>query len=223
MRLRHLLPALFATTALWASSAHATVVLDFAGLDGSAHEWIADYYNGGTGNLGSGPGANYGVSFLGGRACDGANKYSPCSTLAAPGGPGANAMYFDTSAPVTMNVAGGFTTGLAFFYAAPWESVDVDVWDGLNGKGNRLATLHLKASPGAGIDTCFQDHACPYIPAGLKFDGVAKSVNFNGYLPNFALITLGSNTPGGDTDVPEPASLLLVGAGLAALAKRRRQ
>ena len=47
-----------------AQAATASVyVLNFAGLNGNAEEYVDNYYNGGTGSLGSGPGPNYGISF----------------------------------------------------------------------------------------------------------------------------------------------------------------
>jgi hypothetical protein len=41
-------------------AANASIVLNFAGLDGQNREKILEYYNGGFGSLGSGPGPNFG-------------------------------------------------------------------------------------------------------------------------------------------------------------------
>jgi hypothetical protein len=46
-----------------ASAANASIVLNFAGLDGAAEETILNYYNGGLGGDGSGPGPNFGITF----------------------------------------------------------------------------------------------------------------------------------------------------------------
>ena len=46
-----------------ATSAANAVVLDFAGLDAINLEHPVDYYAGGFGSLGSGPGPDYGVTF----------------------------------------------------------------------------------------------------------------------------------------------------------------
>src|SRR4051812_40304143 len=86
------------------------VTIDFQGLQNS--EKVRDYYAGGHGSLGSGPGPNYGVTF-------GPDANSVISTTVAAGqtvlftnNPNASA-----PAPTTMNVAGGFSGQLSFQYA----------------------------------------------------------------------------------------------------------
>jgi hypothetical protein len=65
----------------------AVVVLNFAGLNGNAQEHPLEFYNGGVGSLGSGPGPNFGISFgPDSLACSGAPGGS-CNSAQIPGGP----------------------------------------------------------------------------------------------------------------------------------------
>ena len=203
----------------WGSySASANVVtLTFEGL--ADQEPINNYYNGGTGGFGSGPGPNYGVTFtpdslalIAGDAGGTGNfnaAYLPSSHTAA---------YFLTGTGDTMNVAGGFNTGFSFFYSAPYFTGSVSVYSGQNGTGTLLATLTLGLTdPGKG--------PLPYDdwePVGVTFAGTAQSAIFSGTANYIAFdnITLGSQTPGG---VPDGgASALLLGMGLMCLAAFRR-
>ena len=92
------------------SSAHAAVILDFAGLDAINLEHPEDYYAGGFGSLGSGPGPDYGVTFSSGLYICAPPPLGTCGTALLPSGypliPGLG--------PSIMNVAGGFTTGFSF-------------------------------------------------------------------------------------------------------------
>lgn len=61
------------------------------------------------------------------------------------------------------------------------------------------------------------DFAC-WDPIGVTFEGTARSVNFSGAAEfiGFDNITLASEVP-----VPEPGTVLLAGASVLALARRR--
>ena len=52
-----------ASGVLVSGSANAAFMLDFNGLDGADLESVGNYYAGGYGSLGSGPGPNYGITF----------------------------------------------------------------------------------------------------------------------------------------------------------------
>jgi hypothetical protein len=96
------------------TSAANAVVLDFAGLDAINLEHPVDYYAGGFGSLGSGPGPDYGVTFSPGLYICAAAPASGCSTALVPSG---NPLIPGGGSSI-MNVANGFTTGLSFYYSS---------------------------------------------------------------------------------------------------------
>jgi hypothetical protein len=199
------------------ASSASTITLTFEGL--KDQEQILDFYNGGTGSAGS-SGTDYGISFgnsalalidsdAGGNG-NFANEPSP-STIA----------FFNSGGDLVMNVPAGFTTGFSFFYTAAFPG-SVAVYDGLNATGTLLGTVPLSAqssSCGAGGDPTGSAYAC-WDPIGVAFAGTAKSVSFAGAAAfiGFDNITLGAASP-----VPEPASLTMLGVGLAGAAIRRRR
>ncbi len=211
--------AVAAVLILGSTAQAAVVVLNFAGLNGNAQENPLEFYNGGVGSLGSGPGPNFGISFgPDSIACSG-QPGGNCNSAQIPGGAGANLLFFLTGPGAVMNVAAGFTTGFSFFYSAAFNPAVVTVWDGLNGTGTLLATINLPTTPdGSAIPGCEGTNFCPYSPIGAAFAGTALSVNFSGTANQvaFAAITLGSETPGGSV-VPLPAALPLFASGLGAL------
>jgi len=194
-------------------AAHAgTVVLNFVGLQDG--ESILNYYNGGFGGSGSGPGPHDGITFS-------VNSLASISDTDGGTGNFANApsstvAFFLSGGADTMDVPAGFTTGFSFFYASASNQVtgspgSVQVYSGLDGTGSLLASLTLP------------DTTDPYnvwAPIGVTFSGTAESVNFGGgaNFIGFDNITLGSATAG---SAPEPASLALLGAGLLGLGAAR--
>ena len=195
--------------------------LDFAGLNGNLEEGPGNYYNGGFGTLGSGPGPNYGIVFGSDSLTCSGQPGGLCNTAMIPGGPGANALFFLTGPGDVMDVAHGFTTGFSFYYSAPFFTGTVEVWSGLDGTGTLLATLNLPLTTnGSGTTGCYGTNYCPYVADGVHFSGTAESVVFTGtanYIA-FADITLGSASP-----VPEPLTLSVLGAGLVAAGAMRRR
>ncbi len=210
---------LFPTLCRGQNSGH-VITLDFDSLENL--ESVGDYYNGGLGSLGSGPGPNYGISF-------GADSEVVTSKFAPGGGSGNftnepssyNAVFFQAGGGDVLNIASGFTGGFSFFYTGPLAG-SVTVWSGPDGTGTQLASLDLPAiasNPSTRVNDT-------WAPVGVSFAGVAGSVNFSGVANFIAFdnITLGSATPTGSS-VPAPSSLVVVGVAalLGAGCRRRRK
>ena len=187
--------------------------LTFEGLQDQ--EQILDFYNGGTGSMGS-AGPNLGVSFGSSAlalidADDGgignfANEPSP-NTIA----------FWLGGTSLIMNVSGGFDTGFSFFYTSS-TAATVTVWDGLDATGNLLGSIDLIAQFN---DDCVGDPTgtfCNWDPIGVAFAGTAMSVNFGGTAnqTGYDNITFGTDDPR-IPSVPEPGTLVLLGVSLFGL------
>jgi hypothetical protein len=219
MRL-HQLPVVVLIVLLSASpSFGSTIVLDFEGLGN--FEQVLNFYNGGLGGSGSGPGTDFDIVFgdsalalidgdAGGTG-NFANEPTPDTIL-----------FFLTGSAV-MNVPNGFDTGFSFFYTAANNPGSVTVYDGANAMGNVLATLGFPVNGSSCGGDPSGDFNC-WDPVGVSFLGTAFSVDFGGTVNQigFDNITLGSSVPVG-APVPEPGTLLLMGSALAAAAVARRQ
>jgi hypothetical protein len=215
---------------LGAASAHATtIVMNFDSLQN--FEQVNNYYNGGFGSLGSGPGPNYGVTFSNALVL---NEFmNNEGLLVSP----PNSITFLSGTGSIMNDPASFTTGFSFNYSAVNNPGVVTVWSGLNGTGTLLASLNLPLTPdGSSTAGCGGHDFCPDLPFGVTFSGVAESVNFSGTANQIVYddITLGSPTPLGSPGAapplvtPLPAALPLFSAGIAGLGaagwlRRRRQ
>jgi PEP-CTERM motif len=195
-----------------AAPASAVIVLDFEGLNNL--QPVGNFYNGGGGT-------NYGIQFSpatlavidadAGGTGNIANEPSP-STV----------MFFLDANNAILNFAAGFDTGFSFFYSSS-QAASVNVYDGLDGTGNLLATLNLVGQFNTGCAGDPNGAFCNWTAVGVAFAGIARSIDFGGTANQVAFddITFGSATPG--NQAPEPGTLMLLALGLLGAALHRRR
>ncbi len=132
-----------------------------------------------------------------------------------------------------INVLNGFTSSLELYFGTQGTASGlVSIFSAANGAGTKLASFTLSSISQDGcFDDNFGDVVCNWASISKAFEGTAYSIVVTGvqgstdprgnlFLDN---ITLGGSTP--SLDVPEPASLalLMAGIGAAALNTRRRK
>jgi hypothetical protein len=223
--MRRLLLLIAILAALSLSATAGAVVLNFEGLQDQ--EQVLNFYNGGLGGNGSGPGPSDGITFDTNALALISDQNGGSGDFA--GEPSCCTAFFLTGTDSVMNVAGGFTTGLSLFYSAVSDPGVVSIYSGLNDTGTLLATLNLPATgDGLGVGTCGLDDFCPFVSAAVAFAGTAMSVDFSGTASQIAFddVTLQGTPDATVTGTPEPGGFSLLALGLVslmAIAMRRRK
>lgn len=153
-----------------------TVLLNFEGLLDS--EEILNFYNGGTGSLGS-TGTNYGVSFTpsglsiidadAGGGGNFANEPSPSTVL-----------FWLSEGSTTMNVSSGFEGAFSLKYSANTANGSITVYSGLNGTGAVLASAALSQNYNLNCTGDPTGNYCHWDLVTLNVGGIAHSVVFSG-------------------------------------------
>lgn len=201
-----------------AAPGRAQVKLDFEGLKNL--EAIGDYYNGGYGGEGSGPGPNYGITFSPNALAVIDSDDGGSGNFGGEPSP-STALFFRTGAAATLNHAAGFESHFSVWYSAFVQTGTIRIYDGLNGSGNLLATLDLPLTPDTGAPDPTGRYS-PFVPVGVTFLGTARSVDFGGTADRIAFddVVLGGGPP---AVIPEPGTLALLGAGALGLLRRKRR
>ncbi len=190
---------LFSTSFLFPQAALAVVsnpfVIDFEGLDD--FETVGDFYNGGTGGNGENLGFDFGVTFS-----DNALALVDADAGGAESGNFGgeptpdNILFFRSGSGAVMNVEDGFEQGFSLFYSAVAVPGQVNIYDGIDGQGTLLKSFELPKTPLEGAPDPTGQFS-PFLPTGTTFDGIARSVVFEGAERRigFDNITIGAAEP----------------------------
>jgi hypothetical protein len=154
-------------------------------------EFIARFYDGGQGSLGSGPGPNFGLQFTSNaQAIVSASRGGSGNFINNPGG--YPVMFFQTGNSVTMTATNGVQTAILFYYSA-LEAGSAMFYAGPNGTGTILASVTLPPNNSG----CNTYKLCVWSPVGVPLSATAGSISFAGVPDYLAIGTmhLGSTLP----------------------------
>jgi hypothetical protein len=162
-------------------------------------EDVLEYYNGGFGGAGSGPGPAFGISFTSGLIAVAGDVYGEPDGKAA-----------ELDAPeVIMNVFGGFSGMVTLYVLA--GPININFYDELNGLGNLVGTI---SSPGFNAvgETLPEFHSAIFAgaPGTTTIDPLVLAVPTPGGPPSGPL-------------TPEPSTLLLVVTAIGLIGIRLRR
>jgi len=169
---------------------------------------VAEFHNGGTDGTGVAGTSNFGIAFTGAALALSNDVLGPYFSNA----PSPLTVMFATDFTAYMNVAAGFTRGLALHYSYlnPNFQVGLDlvkIYSGLNGTGTLLASMSLFPNAQLG---CTDSPFCRFSPSSVLFAGIAQSVSFGGEAGMAAFDNIAV------TVVPEPGTAAMLLAGLCA-------
>ena len=172
---------------LWAQT---TGIATFGGLKNL--EFVNNYYNGGTGSMGSGPAQkNLHLEFTANaQAIVSGAKGGSGNFINNPGG--YPVMFFQTGTSVIINTTAGVTTGLWFTYSA-LQPGTATLYDGPNATGNILANIQLSLNNSG----CTAYKMCVWSPVGVPLTTRVGSIRLSGtanYL-GIGAIHLGTKLP----------------------------
>jgi hypothetical protein len=144
-------------------------------------EFINQFYEGGKGSLGSGPGPNFGLQFTANaQIIVSASKGGSGNFINNPNG--YPVMFFQTGQNITTTATNGIQTGLWFYYSA-LQSGAVTVYAGPNGTGNILASVTLTPNNSG----CTTYKLCVWSAVGVPLSATAGSIRFAG-VPDYLAI-----------------------------------
>jgi hypothetical protein len=144
-------------------------------------EFVNDFYNGGQGSMGSGPGKDLQLQFApNAQVIVSAAKGGSGNFINNPGG--YPVMFFQTGKDIVMTATAGVSVGLWFSYSA-LQAGTATVYDGPNGAGNILASITLSPNNSG----CNTYKMCVWSPVGVPLTTPAGSIRFSG-VANFLAI-----------------------------------
>ena len=181
--------ALFLLVLSVLSEAQTKGSVTFSGLKNL--EFVNQFYDGGQGSLGSGPGPNFGLQFTANaQTIVSASKGGSGNFINNPGG--SPVIFFQTGSNVTMTATNGVQTAVLFYYSA-LQTGTATVYAGPNGTGAILASVTLPPNNSG----CNTYKLCVWSPVGLPLSATAASIKFAGVADYLAIgkMNLGSNLP----------------------------
>jgi len=182
-----MLLSLLLAAPLWAQTKG---IATFGGLKNL--EFVNNYYNGGTGSMGSGP-ANKDLHLeftANAQVIVSAAKGGSGNFINNPGG--YPVLFFQTGTSVVINTTAGVTTGLWFTYSA-LQPGTATLYDGPNATGDILSSIALTLND----SRCTTYKMCVWSPVGVPLSTPVGSIRFSGVANYIAIgaIHLGVKLP----------------------------
>ena len=147
-------------------------------------EFVDNYYNGGNGSMGSGPGKNLQLGFTtNAQAIVSAAKNGTGNFIGNPGN--SPVMFFGTGTNVVINATAGITTGMWFSYSA-LQAGTVTLYAGPNATGSVIASTTLTPNNVG----CNAYKLCVWSPVAFPLAANVASIRFGGVANYLAIGTL---------------------------------